>query len=294
MRPASYGPGSRSVNLCDAERAVYNRRVSALVRVPAFLAAMTAAMLPHRYWDRLPLWLPVASAAFLSGIATMLAGAAVGIPGFLAHAGATVSLANQAMLDSELLHTARGYNRGMVQGFSGLSIFTFLLLTPKGWATAYLLASGGVRAGAAWFDDAVGDPILTGLDAALLSHGERRRAMQDRRSREALEGPALPDRVVTAAAAGLAPCDLVVVAARRKPGWTRGVTVFTSDGAYRIGEPVERTVAGRLRTLYPLTAHADLEAIRKSVPYDLPVRAATPGTAGDDAASDRTPADRSE
>ena len=48
------------------------------------------------------------------------------------------------------------------------------------------------------------------------------------------------------------------------------MAVFTADGCYRLGEPVEQTIAGRLRTLYPLTAHDDLEVIRRSVRYDLP------------------------
>lgn len=241
-----------------------------LTQLPAFLAAMVAALLPHRVWHRLPIWMPIASAAFLSGIATILLGAAIGIPGFLAHASGNVSLANQAMLDEATRNPAAGYNRGYVQGFSGLSIFTFLLLTPAGWTTLYLLGSGSLRAGGAWFEDPMGDPILTGLDYALLARGERQRTSAARRSREALEGPELPDRVVSAAAADLPPCDLVIVASRRKAGWERGVTVFTTDAAYRIGEPVERTVAGRLRTLYPLTLHADLEVVRRSVHYDLP------------------------
>jgi hypothetical protein len=66
----------------------------------------------------------------------------------------------------------------------------------------------------------------------------------------------------------------VIVASRRKAGWEHGTTVFTADAAYRIGAPVERTIAGRLRTLYPLTEHKDFEAIRKSVYYDLPAAAA--------------------
>jgi hypothetical protein len=48
--------------------------------------------------------------------------------------------------------------------------------------------------------------------------------------------------------------------------------VLTADAAYRIGQPEERTIAGRLRTLYPLTEHKDFEAIRKSVYYDWPIR----------------------
>ena len=243
----------------------------ALTRLPAFVLAMVMVVLPHRHWTRLPAWLPMSTAGFLSGIFTIFLGAAIGIPGFLEHAGATVSLANTAMLDPR--NDAAGYNRGMVQGFSGLAIFTFLFLTPLGLLTLYLFASGTLRAAASWFDDPMGDPILTGIDHALFAGADRRKVTRERTARETLEGPDVPDRVVTAASAGLPPCDLVIVSARRKPGWERGVCVFTQEAVYRLGDPVEQTIAGRLRTLYPLTTHADLEAIRKSVHYDLPPNA---------------------
>jgi hypothetical protein len=48
------------------------------------------------------------------------------------------------------------------------------------------------------------------------------------------------------------------------------VVVFTAEACYRIGEPIEATINGRLRTIYPLTEHRDFEAVRKSVRYDLP------------------------
>lgn len=259
----------------------------ALARLAAFAVAVVAAWLPHRYWRELPQAVPVDRAAFVSGLLTLFLGAAIGIPGFLEHAGATVSLANQTVVDEARRNPAAGYSRGMVQGFAGLSIFTFLLLTPTGLLTLYLTATGTTRAAAAWFDDPVGDPLLTGVDALLLSGRERQRRASGQRTREALEGPEIPDRVVTSSAAGVPGCDLVIVASRRKTGWEHGVTVFTQDAAYRIGHPVERTIAGRLRTLYPLTEHRDFEAVRKSVRYDLPVRAA----GGGGAAADRTTAD---
>lgn len=240
-----------------------------LFRAFAFALAIPAAFLPYRLWGRLPAWLPLETAAFLSGILTLLAGAAVGIPGFLTHAGANVSMANQAVLD-DAMRSGAGYDRGMVSGFGGLSIFTFLLLTPAGWGTLYLIGSGGVRAGAAWFDDPVGDPVLTGVDHLLVTRRERRLDARARHTREALEGPEFPDRVVSGAKAGVADCDLVIVSSRRKPGWARGVVVYTATACYRIGEPVERTIAGNLRTLYPLAEHKDLEAVRKSVNYDMP------------------------
>lgn len=248
-----------------------------------------AAWLPYRRWRTLPTWILAERAAFASGVLTLLAGAAIGIPGFLDHAGANVSLLNETMVREAQRNPQAGYSRGMVSGFAGLSIFTFLLLTPAGLATLYLITSGGVRAGGAWFDDPVGDPILTALDYTIAGRRAHRREERLRRDRESREGPEVPDRAVSATAAGLPGCDLVIVSARRKPGWEQGVTVFTADAAYRIGTPVERTIAGRLRTLYPLTEHKDFEAIRRSVHYDLPVRGGS--GAGASSAVDRTTAD---
>ena len=229
-----------------------------------FLAAMVATVLPHRYWSRLPGRFPVNTAAFASGLVTFFLGAAIGIPGFFEHMGATVSLANETMLKYDY------FNRSMASGFSALSIFTFLLLTPKGWLTMYLFGTGGLRMAAVWFDDPIGDPVLTIVDSKVLGRLEKQRAVRERRSREELEGPEIPDRVVSSEKAGIPACDLVIVASRAKPGWSRGVVVYTADTCYRIGDPVERTIAGRLRTLYPLTEHTDLEAVRQSVHYDLP------------------------
>lgn len=242
--------------------------MNALLSVPAWLLAMGCVVMPYRLWRRLPFHVSMNTAAFLSGLVFFFAGAAVGIPGFFEHAHANAGLGIDGAL--EHMNKTEVYRGDLVIGFSGLSIFTFLLLTPKGWLTLYLMLTGGLRAGAAWFDDPIGDPLLTGIDYALVGRRERWRTMKARKARETQEGPEVPDRVVTAAAAGLAPCDVVIVSSRRKDGWERGVTVLTADAAYRVGEPVERVVAGRLRTLYPLTTHADLEMIRKAVRYELP------------------------
>ena len=236
----------------------------------AFLAAMLAAWLPHRWWRRLPVSIPVRRAAFVSGIATILAGAAIGIPGFLEHAHANASVGLDAAVKD--MYRTEVYRGDLVIGYSGLSIFTFLLLTPAGWLTLYLTVSGSVRAAAAWFDDPVGDPVLAVLDHGLLAGRDRAHATIEQRTRTAQEGPDVADRAVSAASAGMPPCDVVIVAARRKHGWDRGTVVFTPETAYRIGDPVEKTIAGRLRTLYPLTEHNDFEAVRRSVHYDLPAK----------------------
>jgi hypothetical protein len=207
-------------------------------------------------------------AAFACGLVMVFLGAAIGIPGFLEHAHANASVALDKAV--EHMYKTEVYRGDLVIGYSGLSIFTFLLLTPKGWLTMYLLSTGTVRAIAAWFDDPLGDPVLTLGDAILFRQRLAWRLHSARVSREALEGPEVADRLVSSSAAGIPGCDFVIVASRRKPGWERGVAVYTADGCYRIGEPVEQTIAGRLRTLYPLTEHTDFEAIRKAVHYDLP------------------------
>jgi len=241
-----------------------------LLRAFPFALAMAAAFLPHRLWRRLPDWLSADRAAFASGVLTLMAGAAIGFQGFLAHAAGNVSIANQGVLDAALRNPTIGYERGMVAGAVSLSVFSFLLLTPTGWLTLYLMGSGTLRAAAAWFDDPVGDPILTGIDAVISRGRDRSTIGVEHARRRAREGPEIPDRIVTAAKAELPGCDLVIVSSRRKPGWERGVVVYTQDACYRIGEPVERTIAGQLRTLYPLTEHTDLEVVRKSVQYHMP------------------------
>lgn len=234
----------------------------------SFLGAMLGALLPVRRWRSLPASFPMESAAFACGLLTLFAGAAVGIPGFLEHAHATASLGLDAALDH--MNKTEVYRGDLVMGYTGLSVFTFLLLTPKGWLTLYLAGTGALRAGGAWFDDPIGDPVLTAIDAGIVRARDRGRARLARASREAREGPEIPDRVVSSSAAGIPDCDLVIVSSRRKTGWEPGVAVFTAGACYRLGDPVEQTIAGRLRTLYPLTEHKDFEAIRKSVHYELP------------------------
>jgi hypothetical protein len=86
-------------------------------------------------------------------------------------------------------------------------VFTFLLVTPQGWLTLYLLTTGTVRAAAAWFDDPIGDPLLTCLDTWFLAGRNRARAEIERRTRDAQEGPDVGDRAVSASSAGMPPCD---------------------------------------------------------------------------------------
>jgi hypothetical protein len=237
-----------------------------LTEVFRFLTGVAASLLPRRHWSRLPSHVPVETGAVFSGIATMMAGAAIGIPAFIRHAAAGAALGTNAVVDNAL----DNHSISLSPAFNGLSIFTFLLLTPQGWLTLYLLGTGTYRAIAAYFDDPFGEPTLTGIDYVISRGWSRRATRKAVQEREALEGPEISDRVISASAAGIPDCDFAIVSSRRKPGWERGVAVFTQDACYRLGEPVERTISGRLRTLYPLREHNDLEVVRKSVRYELP------------------------
>lgn len=241
-----------------------------------FLGAMAGSLLPFRHWQRLPGSFPMIPAALASGLISFWLAAAIGIPGFLQHAGYLVSETNALTLKAaqkqmdEGMHSDDPKAARFAPAMNAFAIFTFLLLTPKGWATMYLGGTGWFRMGAAWFGDPFGDPVLTLIDNRLFARREKKRVEQARQEREELEGPEIPDRVISSAKAGIPGCDFVIVSSRAKPGWARDVVVYTQDACYRIGDPVERTVAGHLRTLYPLTEHVDLEAVRKSVHYDMP------------------------
>lgn len=241
-----------------------------------FPLAMAASLLPSRLWGRLPEAFQMTKAAFASGLATFFLAAAIGLPGFHYHAKVRVSETNAMILKLAERQIASGMKAGdprevkFETGINMFAIFSFLLLTPTGWVTIYLGGTGAFRTIAAWFDDPVGDPVLTGIDEILWRQGDRMRMTTARLRRAALEGPETRDRIVSGAKAGIPGCDLVIVSARRKPGWERGVAVYTQNACYRIGEPVERLVAGKLRTLYPLTEHTDLEVVRKSVNYHMP------------------------
>jgi hypothetical protein len=233
------------------------------------LVAVGCAMLPRRYWPVLDEFFPVTEAAAPSGILTIVLAAAIGIPGFLHHAKAE-SDAHADAVAAALGTPDTVANRQFLSGVNGLALFTFLLVTPAGWATMYLGLTGLVRSAGAWFDDPHGDFLLTLADAALVRSRRDRMTRNARVAREALEGPEVADRLVPGSQAGLPDAELVIIASRRKAGWDAGTVLLTDGPSYRVGTIVERTMHGRLRTLYPLTEHKDFEAFRRTVRYDLP------------------------
>jgi hypothetical protein len=234
-----------------------------------------AAMLPSRWWPWLDFYVPTTSSAIPASILTLLTGMAIGIPGFLSYAEEAASAVNAVAWETAKQNpdteNVGALLRGAPSAFSALSLVLFLFTTPTGWLTMYLGGSGLLRAVSAAIEGGFGDPLLTAVDA--IAMGTRRRTMTtlQRVRREALEGPEMPDRLMGAAQLDITDAELVIVASRPKPDWNKGTVVLTGDGkAYRVGVIEQRTIAGALRTLYPLTEHKDLEAFRRVVHYELP------------------------
>lgn len=247
----------------------------------AVLAA-GAALLPPRHWpsfDRLP----IRMMAGPSALATAVFGLVIGARGFVAYETAAADAATVAALE-----TAARQLRGVApagppittltpQLLSIASVIGFVLFTPLGLAATYLVVSGVFRVAAIVVDDAAGDPLLTGLDALVASLRRRSRSAVTRWIRTREEGPDRGDRLFTGEGAGLPGIDCVVVASRRKPDWTAGTTVMTSDGWYRLGEPFDARLSFGLRTVYPLTKLETSEVLRKAVRYELPPLQRGPG-----------------
>ena len=234
---------------------------------------MIAAFLPSRRWPALEHRVPVDSSATLSGILTFMAGGMLGVIGFIRYAALQASTLNSATLrlaEEQLAHRGPEVSSSTGVFLNAFAPFGFLFFTPVGWISLYLAVSGAARAISNVVDDPLGDPLLTGADAAVTALATKRRAERAERRRHDLEGPEIPDRAVSGKAAGLPSADLVIISSRRKEGWTAGLVVDTGETWYRLAEPIERTVEGRLRTLYPLTEHRDLEVARRRVHYELP------------------------
>jgi hypothetical protein len=242
--------------------------IDGLLGLVRFVVATAAAMLPRRYWPRLEPALPVSRAAPAAAIVTLLAAAAIGIPGFFAHLETTVSQNNVAYL--EAAERSAAAELPLPSALSGLAIFTFVLLTPAGWISSYLAVSGLIRSIGSQFDDPHGDLLLTLLDAGVRKGRDVtvRRAEID--NRRLLEGPLVRDRIAHGAQFGMDEADLVVVASRIKDGWEPGAVVLSDRGVFRILEVEDRTVGGSLRRLYALARHENLEVFRRAVSYEFP------------------------
>jgi hypothetical protein len=153
---------------------------------------------------------------------------------------------------------------------SSTATFAFLFLTPAGWLTMYLIASGAIRAVSAGVtDDPRGDFVITGIDWILHTTRERASSLRRRAEREKREGVETPDVLATGEWAGLN-ADYVVIASRQKPEWTAGAIVMTGTDWYRLGDPLETELPEGLRMLYPLTKLDAAEVLRRGIVYELP------------------------
>lgn len=241
------------------------------INAARWACAIIAAMLPRRYWPALDGLVPASQAAAVASLLTMGAGLTLGFFGFFAHLNEVTSLNNAVYLEAAVRH--EGEDLPLPSALSGLSFFTFVLLTPQGWLSTYLAASGLVRAIGSQFDDPHGDFVLTLADA-----GARRvTAATIRRgeiaNRQLLEGPQVRDRVVRGTQVGLPAAEAVIVASRIKDGWEPGTIVLSDRGEFRILNWEDRTIDGRLRRLYQLAPVSDLEAFRRTVTYEFPTGA---------------------
>lgn len=237
------------------------------------LLAIPVALLPRRYWQSFDL--PVANMAPVSSMATMLAGFAIGIPGFFAFLDRLRSARAASILEISKMQVAgtlpeTGDVSAIPSVLYATAPLTYALFTPLGLFCSYLVVSGLFRIAAVYIEDAHGDPILSGADwlARRLFTSRRERTVRVERAR--LERSDEPDRRYDGEWAGLTGVDFVIVSARRKAGWTKGTWVITNDGWYVLGEPFDRPTPNGLRTVYPLTAQNTLEPVRKSVSYELP------------------------
>lgn len=241
--------------------------------------ALLANLLPRRFrlaWDGR---LPVAVTAGWSALATVLVAFAIGVPGFLRYA----TRAGSAVTDT-MLSTADAVNQGKASedkmpeayALSMLALPSFLFFTPRGLVTLYVGGSGLVRCLAFAAGEPRGDPLIGAVDIAIRRFRARRTARREAATREAQEGPEVPDVLLSGRDGGAPEAVYALVASRRKPGWSEGAFVLDGDARYRIGRPFDRRYPGGLRIVYPLVEVAQAEVMRRMVRHTLP--AATPAT----------------
>lgn len=244
-----------------------------------FMLAILLATLPVRYWPALEERFPVHRAAWLSGLVAMLAGFAIGIPGFIAYAWET------AGQTTDVFMAAHG-DDVLLPGSGMAALPVFLLTTPLGLFSLYLTGSGFLRAVAAYVaDDPRGDFVLTAIDTSVRRLVGGHRSARARAAREALEGPEMRDRLVRGAQLGRPDVALVLLSSRAKDGWAPGAYLVGGDGAaHRIGMPFDVETPAGLRTAYPLSPLTTLEPIRHAIAYELPRQRASPSTDPDGAA----------
>lgn len=235
------------------------------------LTGVFRCLLPRRYWSEM------GRGAYLSCFLTIALGVRVGYAGFFAYA----SRVGEEGAALALKAGAGGGVRGMdataqvaaaLMG-SAMAPLAYFLFTPMGWVADYLFLSGLFRALTLAAGNPWGDPVLTLIDRFVHTKIEEDKAREAAAAREAAEGPEVPDTIVAGTQFAGKPADFVIVASRRKEGWTLATTVVTGDVRLRLGEPVDRRIKGWLRTCYPLSVIRDVQVDRRVVAYDWPADA---------------------
>ena len=238
-----------------------------------WFAALVVGAAPRRVWRRLEPPLPLHATAFPAGILTLTVGFAIGVRGFFTFAAQSAD-ANNAWMLRQLTAPTASYDPNVAlvpYGMSVLTLFMFLFFTPAGLLAMYLVSTGTLRAVAAYLDkdDAHGDPVLSGIDRAVMALLAKSREERARFAREWREGPETPDRLVTGAAVGV-DADYVILASRRKAEWDPGAIILTSTDWYKLGIPFDLDTPAGVRTAYPLTKMETVEVVRRGIRYELP------------------------
>jgi hypothetical protein len=236
----------------------------------SWLAATLLGILPRRVWERWEPPLPMKAAAFPAALLTLTAGFAIGLQGFLSFGQRVASSTNTWFIQNAT--EPHGLSDAQIAAVPyGTSLFTPIgfLLTPLGAFSAYLVVTSAVRLVSAYVGDPRGDFILSGAAAVVASAWNRGAIRTARKARERLEGPDVPDSLRRGAWLGI-DADLVVLAARRKPGWEAGAIVMTDTEWFRLGAPFDTDTPAGLRTGYPLNRIEANEVVRRGLRYELP------------------------
>jgi hypothetical protein len=237
--------------------------------------ALLANLLPRRFrleWDGR---LPVTATAGWSALATLVLGIAIGVPGFVRYA----TRSGAAVADT-MLRTADAVNEGKASLdkmpvsylITIVALPAYLFFTPRGLVTLYFAGTGLIRCLAFAAGEPRGDPLIAGVDAAVRRMRARRSTRREAATREAQEGPEVPDVLLSGRDGGAPEAVYALVASRRKPGWSEGTFLLDGESRYRIGRPFDRRYPGGLRTVYPLVEVAQAEVMRRIVRQALPQR----------------------
>ena len=233
------------------------------------LVGVFRCFLPVRYWQEMR------RGAYLSILLTAALGVRIGYAGFF-------ESASRAGQEGAALALKVGSPGGGVKGIdqteavaaalmaNALTPLAFFLFTPVGWLADYLVISAVFRGFTLAVDNPWGDPLLTIIDNAVRGKRADTRARKQAEARELAEGPEVPDQILECRKFAGKEADYVVVASRRKEGWTLLTTVIADSVRLRVGDPLERNVDGLLRTCYPLKVIRDLQVDRRIVHYEWP------------------------